>query len=108
MLYVQLNQLSKENCLAGVQLARVRPLREPPQSMWVRHKEKTAEKIQRARNRVTREEIAENMSQLEDKCGETTNTYLISRTATRMIPWAIQMAFDTMPDEARQEVDEQT
>ena len=49
-----------------------------------------AENIHRARNRVTRPEIAENMSKLEDMCTEWKKTEQISRNFTLLILWTTE------------------
>ena len=66
-LYDQLTQYSKEDLLADIQMAGPRTSFESYRKAFNHGKKKTAENVHRARNRVTRPDIAESMPQLEEK-----------------------------------------
>ena len=67
MLYDQLTQYTKKELLSDIQMAGPSQCFESLRKAMAYGKKKTAENIHRARNRVTRPEIAENMTQLEER-----------------------------------------
>ena len=67
MLYDQLTQYTKKELLADVQMGGPEQSMESLRKAMAYGKKKTAENVHRARNRVTRPEIAETMGQLEDR-----------------------------------------
>ena len=67
MLYDQLTQYNKKELLADVQMDGPEQSLEPLRKAMAYGKKKMAENVHRARNRVTRPEIAETMGQLEER-----------------------------------------
>ena len=67
MLYDQLTQYTKKELLSDVQMAGPKQCFESLRRAMAYGRKKTAENIHRARNRVTRPEIAETMGQLEER-----------------------------------------
>ena len=67
MLHDQLTQCTKKKLLADVQMGGPKQSLESLRKSMAYGKKKTAQNVHRARNRVTRPEIAENMGQLEER-----------------------------------------
>ena len=67
MLYDQLTQYTAKELLADVQMGGPRQSMEVLRKAMMHGRKKTAENVHRARNRVTRPDIAENLVQLEEK-----------------------------------------
>jgi len=67
MLYDQLNQHTKQDLLADIQMNGISQIFESYRKAIVYGKKKTAENVHRARNRVARPEVAGNITQLEVK-----------------------------------------
>ena len=67
MLYDQLNQYTKGDLLSDIQMNGISQVFESYRKATVYGKKKTAENVHRARNRVTRPEVAGSLSSLETK-----------------------------------------
>ena len=65
MLYDQLNQYTKGDLLSDIQMNGISQVFESYRKATVYGKKKTAENVHRARNRVTRPEVAGSLSSLE-------------------------------------------
>ena len=82
ILHDQLTQYTKDDLLAEVQLGGVMRSMEVIRRAVVYGRKKTAENLQRARCRVVRPDIAEDIHQLEDTIGGCARTSCTSRTLT--------------------------
>ena len=66
-MYDQLTQYTKGELLSDIQMAGPKQSMDSYRKAFAYGRKKTAENVHRARNRVTRPEIAENMEDLEDR-----------------------------------------